>query len=470
MSFLNHHSRFSSTGTAAVKRAFATLTALTGLVLFFGLMVSPVRADAAAAITYPYMVNGFQSFQIDFGATTEIVCYVTPDQTAANGGAHQVFNLQKFGGLTYLVGNGSINADSDIPVGNYEFKVWYSGFSSCTDGTQAEDDVYYYDGSSVSPVYTDTSTRIVDFTPENGTTTSSTDVIFGIHAYINPNDIGYFLGVQLTLHNIDDNIGVLSSLGPGDITFLDHYQATTSGDFYYASTTSLLPGGYTVEAKIQRSWWDTTQPFSPIDNVEYHQFTVIAPTYLSELQHNAVNLLNTELASTTATTTIGAVCSPIKASGTFGFEYNASSSLAACATALIVPDSLYLSQTFNTLYNAVLVKFPFGYITRAYALFNSNATTSLPAFTVHFVTGTGDGTDMATTSLSFDMQDTLNQAGTILTNTRDPIYGQNTRDVFEPIIQMLVALSVVLIIISDIMGSHENAEPHADTGNKQKKT
>ncbi|MGE9174857.1 hypothetical protein ACQKG8_25485, partial [Escherichia coli] len=50
----------------------------------------------------------------------------------------------------------------------------------------------------------DPTTRILNFTPENGTTTGN-NVDFSLYACVNEADIGLVSGIDIRLHNIDQN-------------------------------------------------------------------------------------------------------------------------------------------------------------------------------------------------------------------------------------------------------------------------
>lgn len=343
------------------------------------------------------------------------------------------------------------------------------GFDTNDTGGHAStlSDVAYYIGDNASdpspsfPPYIPNKTRIVSFTPEEGTTTTSNDVHFNLHVYVSPDDIGDVLGVGITFHNIDQN----SLLFGHDIYFLNTLAATTSGDFYFASTTNLVAGNYRINAKIERAVFGIIppiNPFSSINDSQSHQFVVVNPTLIGNISQNGFREFNDFVSGTTTATSTrnyAKNCNPL---GDFDIE--------KCGTYLFVPGGDYLDVSISNLRAAVLVKFPIGYATRVYDIFNSSGTSSLPSFTVHIVSGAGNGTDMATDTLSFNMQDTVDGAGALLASIKDPIYGKNAKDVFGPWISLIVGLLVVLTIYADLTGSHGHAGPMEHNIDKQKKT
>jgi hypothetical protein len=312
--------------------------------------------------------------------------------------------------------------------------------------------------STPTPPVTDTTTHIISFTPEDNSTTTS-PVTFTMHAYVNPDDIGAYIGVKFTLHNIDQNVLLLSAFSPNDIYLLDGFNATTSGDFYFATSTTLADGNYRLEAMLERSYlggW-IVNPFSPINEDISHQFIVGSSTFIGNISQNGFSELQAIFASTTATSTTAVAqnCNPL---GSFD--------VVKCGAFLFIPGGDYLNTTMKGLKDGVLTRVPWGYLTRTYNIWNASATTSLPSFTASVRTGPGDDMTPDVTTITIDPGDMIAGAGTLLDDTRDPIYNKNAKDVFGPLVQLVLAVSVIFTIIADLTGSHRH---HADVGERQTK-
>lgn len=125
-----------------------------------------------------------------------------------------------------------------------------------------------------------------------------------------------------------------------------------------------------------------------------------------------------------------------------------------CILSMFTPDRDFFANTAVQLRSGILGKAPFGYVTRLVDIFQSTTTTALPAFTAPIRIGESTTTD--TIYLTYDINDMVAGAGTILENVREPYSGKNFRDVFEPIVQLVVALGVLYTIIIDLMGSHKH--------------
>lgn len=297
-------------------------------------------------------------------------------------------------------------------------------------------------------------TRIIDFNPQNKATTTS-PVTFDLEAFINSKDLNYISGVRLKFYNTDINVvGNIGGFLPVfDTLILLDDNAVSAGRYFFSTTTPLAEGNYRVTAEIQRTYLNglLTNPFSPISEQITHSFIVgsvvngFNGTYLGNLSENGLEDLNNTLASTTHNISISSVCIPIKASGFFGFEYNASTSIPACLGALLVPTQDQITTTIATFRKGISTKFPIGYLTRFFDILNSNGTTSLPTFTAQIMLS-----PTATTSLVFDMGDTVIGAGTLLNSIKDPIHNKGFREVLEPFVVLMLALMLLFRILGDL--------------------
>lgn len=290
-------------------------------------------------------------------------------------------------------------------------------------------------------------TRIIDFTPEEASTTGSI-VTFSIHVYINPADIGTFFGVLVAYQNIDQN-KLLSYIPFITQTFyLFQGNATTSGDFYYTATTTLPDGNYRVQAKIERTiLYAITNPFASLNDTQNHQFVVNNETYLGHLRQQSFRELNALFASTSATSTIGssANCNPVS-------WVASSTNISLCLAFLFIPDSVMLADTVQSLHDGVLTRAPWGYFTRIAEIIAGNGTSTVAAFTIPISLGQ-DGT----TTLTYDPMDMIAGGGAIVNSLTDNQGGHTLRSILEPFVQLTIALAVVFTIFNDLTGSHSHS-------------
>lgn len=298
-------------------------------------------------------------------------------------------------------------------------------------------------------------THICGFTPENGTTVSGPIVDFTMTDYINPADIGGNTYVKIKLHNIDQNVLLLGFLSPSDITLFDGI-ATTSGIFYFATSVPLGDGNYRLESSITESvpflsWLGN--PFGSYNQKLSKQFIVGEPTFIGNLSQNSFNILNGVYASTTATSSVALVarCNPL---GSFD--------MTMCLAGLFVPDSQQIHATLEGARDGILIRAPWGYITRFVHIVSATTTESLPSYTATVALNNAEDT----TELTFDPGDMVAGAGTLLDSIEDPYDHKSIKDVLQPMVQAGVAIAVVLTIISDIVGSHKH---HMEVGDMRRR-
>ena len=305
-----------------------------------------------------------------------------------------------------------------------------------------------FTGSGGTPP--DTSTRIISFTPEEGTTTpSAVPVLFSIHAYINPADLGNVIGVKLLYHNIDQNVllGDLSSFVDPNDFFIFEGQATTSGDFYYSTTTLLADGNYRVNAQLTRTYVFglLENPFSPINQDLNHQFIVASSTFIGHISQSSFSEINSIFASSTATSTsaLAGTCNPL---GSF--------SATSCLAFLFIPDAGQLNDTVSQAKSAIFQRAPWGYFSRFYTILTGSATSSLPTISTHIFEGTdvnsGDGL-----TWTIDPGEML-AGGAGLINTMTSRSGHTLREALEPILLVVIGMVVIRQIVADLTKSFEH--------------
>jgi len=212
-----------------------------------------------------------------------------------------------------------------------------------------------------------TNTHIISLTPlDNSTTTNP--VHFEMRAYISPDDVGTVLGVNFTLHNIDQNVFLASGLSPSDIYFLRDFHATTSGVFDFSTTTTVGEGNYRINARLDRSFLGgggqgLVNGLSSISQNVSHQFIVGQATFIGNLSQNSFSAVNGILASSSATSTAVTIasCSPITNDYSTLF-LNTHFSPLGCLTFLFTPDPKLIDDTFTSFHDLALTHFPLGYL------------------------------------------------------------------------------------------------------------
>jgi hypothetical protein len=299
----------------------------------------------------------------------------------------------------------------------------------------------------------DPTTRIIDFSPEEATTTNN-PVFFDISACVNPTDTGIIRSVSIRLHNIDQNVLLLSALSPNDIVLLNEMDAD-AGSFYFSTSTIIGEGNYRIEACIEHGFLNgyVLNLFSNFFNsteCQSHQFIVGTSTFIGNISQRLWGDTNTFINGLSATSSeaLANTCNPI----------NIHFDIRQCVMFMLIPSGGEFAQVFGDAKDSILTRWPWGYVTRTITILSSSATTSLPAFTAQVQIGPGDDLTPETMSFTFDMGDMITGGGQVLESVHDPFNNKTPHDVFYPMVQLTIALGVVMTILADLMKSHKNED------------
>lgn len=325
-------------------------------------------------------------------------------------------------------------------------QVTYSG-----EGARYEQHLFV-DGESAPPNIGDT--RIISFSPEEGDVVTGPTVDFDVLAYINADDVGSYSGIKITLENIDQNVLLLGFLSPSSVVLLND-DITTAGSYTFSTSTTLGDGNYRIEACLRRSYlggW-IVNPFSNVVDNEFdcksHQFIVGEPTFIGNISQRAFSETNEFFTGLSATSSavLASSCNPI----------NANFDVRTCSAYLFIPDSYSMRLVMEDARNGILTRVPWGYLTRTYTILTASTTASLPTFTssIQMDSGWTDTPDIET--LTFDMNDMIAGGGTLV-DSLESTDGHTFRDIFQPIIQIIIGMMVIFTIYSDISSSHNHQQ------------
>jgi len=176
---------------------------------------------------------------MDVGTTTQVVYYgVYPDTShiLSNNTAPFPSTISRNCGYPVCDTGMKQNATTTDPVWTLWQNTVYGDF--------------YLNFDPLSAPYNDVTTHIVSMTPLNNIETPILNpVTFTLHAYISPNDVGNIIKIKIDLHNIDQNVLLLSDFSNSDLQ-LYFGLATSTGDFYFSTTTDLAYGNYRFRALL----------------------------------------------------------------------------------------------------------------------------------------------------------------------------------------------------------------------------
>ncbi len=293
-------------------------------------------------------------------------------------------------------------------------------------------------------------TKICLTTPANGITvaTTSLPIAIGADVYVDPDDFADNMVIYGSYHKVNQYNNDLA-LGI-DTSFLGGVKS--GGDFKipieadgYTSTTTvsedkLHGGAYLYDVKILRP----KPRLVEFLNIDLFFDTLAATTTVWAVGTTSPQDLHSlnprQQISLTGTSTpvlvVPDTCSPFTT--TFNID--------GCIQYWLTPDPASLAATFQNFQSGFLTHAPWGYVNRLLTIMTASTTSALPTWTANIATG-----ENATSSLTFDMQDTVSGGATLLSGITDREHGLTMRQIIEPWIQLLIAISALIIIFHDLM-------------------
>lgn len=252
-----------------------------------------------------------------------------------------------------------------------------------------------------SPPITDTSSRFILTTPLNeATVSSSSPVTVGAHLYINEDDYNSDQYLSITFRN--ETVEALggsafdawnSAWGTGSTGGFPEIQIPlVTGDNNVSTTTSnFVRDGRvtTVYAVKSPTFWSSLWVIGSLFSGETLMSTTTTfivgekTDYDIAIEQGGIGVANTILFGTTtqgfSTSTIEAMteaCIPSLNFNLFG-----------CAKGLIIPPQSVITNLFQQAKDGFLSYFPFGYVTRFYAIVSGTATSTLPSLSITIPAG-----------------------------------------------------------------------------------
>lgn len=229
----------------------------------------------------------------------------------------------------------------------------------------------------------DNSTHVVSVTPADGATTTS-PVAITVNYHINDDDAASIWSVPnigIRLYEVSNGI-----YGGTDVTLLNA-SYTSGGDYVYSTTTPLVDGNYNIEVSLYSTtlWGFVT--LNLYDPITVHRFVVGSSTPLGDfIQGISGNGGFVQGFTATSTAIAASGCSP------------ASFQLDNCLVYLFLGNTEQWASFGSSVRSSLLLKFPWGYITRASDIVFNTASSSLPSLVITAPSGltglAGDSIDL----------------------------------------------------------------------------
>lgn len=344
-----------------------------------------------------------------------------------------------------------------FPDGNYQYRecfpegnpnpLGYTDDSTCTTiytftiTSRLISNIVCTLGSCLAPPVT--STRFILTTPLNEAVVSSTSpVTVGAHLYINSADFANDQYLSITFQN--ETVSALggsaldawnSAWGTGSTGgFPEIKLAVVSGDNDISTTTThfVRDGRVTATYALKSptfwsSLWFVGSLFSGNTVMSTTTTFVVGEKtdYDMAIDQGGAGLANTILFGTT---TQGFSTSTIEAMTSACLPYTGHFNLFGCVQGLIVPPQSVIQNLFGQAKDGFLSYFPFGYVTRFYAIISGTGTTTLPSLSVTVPAGFPASGD----TINLTMWGHLMGAGSYLSTATSTVTGHTFYATFEP--------------------------------------
>lgn len=332
---------------------------------------------------------------------------------------------------------------------------------TCTNNFSVESDsldLIYYGYFSWDGDYGDTFneiagvTRIIDFIPENATTTATSTTFF-LSASVYVNEIDYDDDMFLRFRYVR-NEDLQSAVANKDVFYTTIDVPILSAGFSSVSTTTNVQsiGKYTYYLSIREpSALNNFLGWFGLGNVTDSGVFDEEDSYFIVVQNTYMDAFIEQMASSTAAIfeNPGDLSANLDSCSPLG-DFN----IATCLTALILPDTLQVQALITTLRTNIFTKAPQGYVTRLIDILGNQATTSLPTISYTF-----DGNSPLTgETVEFDFAGTMAEASVIINDTwvsssDDP---QSAFEIIMPLWNLFVYFIMALMIFHDLTGIHKH--------------
>lgn len=304
-----------------------------------------------------------------------------------------------------------------------------------------------------APPAPDLNTHIVAVTPYDGqTVATSSNITLGAEVYVNAADIP--AGGSISVRQVFSPY--IPGCSPTTCNITLTYATSSPGDSVFSTTTPTTIDGFTLP------------PGTYALNTSFYKSTQSTNGFIAFLQTLGIVPNGSDIISTSTTFVYGypsASENQVSSTTQSISDYLASSTadLSACVTSfdfitcadiLFTPPQEQILQTISTFRQQFLSYYPWGFVTRFFSLLSSNATSTLPSFTVNiampYSQGGGSG---ASEDLTFNEQQILTNGASALNGIDERGGSLNWQGVLEPFVQLFIAITLLYIIVHDLIGT-----------------
>lgn len=440
------------------------LAGVVAAVIVFATLVAAPRAFAATEVSTSVVGDTVcvQSGLPDYGIASHIM------DTAANPETGMVSIRYTFTpytdmtsvhpdcfDLTKTTGRGiSSSGPSDswpIDDGTYYYVVFANYCQSGNDDCPVKYyGKFYVTGGNVYG--TATTTHITETYPASGSTTPSYTFPIGAKVYVSDSDWKSDLFLHVELVSTGGTYCANSAIAIDAITCAHSGGANPIiQTFDFPITSQAIEITLATSTTQEMGLWDARYSIrDPYFFGLFHSTLVATSTQFIVASTTPIDdvILQTRASLASTALTYFTNCNPLS-------SWDFMKCLSAATTYLFTPNTADLNRAVNSLHDDVLVRAPIGYITRVVAIMSSTTPVEPPAISYTF--GSSSPAELQGKNYTIQPLDHFDVVGQIKSDD-----GQNKGvwDVIDPLVTVMVVLSVFYVVVSDVikLGSHEIAK------------
>jgi len=319
-----------------------------------------------------------------------------------------------------------------------------------------------YDQGGLSEPLVDDTTRIYYLDPSDGETVStSTSQIFYVDYYLEQDRYEPDLYMELSFLRQQDTQAAVANqellwkkYALNDPILDGFHSLSTTTD-----TSDWEEGLYFYRAAIlrQSSWWETGLSWIGLGFLNQDEVVASTTTFI----YGQPTSFDSFIASTSAaldlfnaSTTLS--LADVKAACSLSTSF----SIVDCFSYLFSWQPTQMNYAIQNMKEGFFSYVPFGYLTRSFEILSNPSTSTLPTLSYTFPASAPSF--LASSTFSFNPWQYFYVDGAPI---KDEIVandgsGKNIWDIFQPLIEIIVYISLILLVIKDLTGIHPNHKDH----------
>lgn len=409
----------------------------------------PFLITAGQAVFEFKNISGFchaePHFRIGIATSSAETSFIASSEAVVNVDEEYHRHTVSFSGENYLMPSTTYDVVSYMNCGAMaENQMFVRSFGGQFFGILTDD-------GGFSELLPDLYTRFYYLDPSNSevvATSTSNDFYADLYLAEEDHEVGMF--VRFSYVRQQD---LQAAVANTDLlwTSIDLDDIITSGYNFLSTTTGHLglDGTYYFKAELRRdpAWYDTALTWIGLDMfaTDYVIASTTTFVYGEMTQFDKFVASTTQnIADYTASTTLDFETAQNACFSISGFDFS------DCMNFVFGWQQIPMSNAMNNIKDNFFTYVPFGYITRAYEIFATTSTSTLPTISYTFPADFPVDA-MASVNFHFDPWDYFYKDGAPVKEDLVSSGGKDVWDIFEPVIKIIVYLTLFWMVVRELL-------------------